>query len=83
MVVKTSKKRNPADVRAGINAGKIGQSSAAQRTGTKAEIADAAKGKDTAQQERLRATRRQTGTKCKLKVTHGTPEGVLIITCQN
>jgi len=63
MVVKTSKKRNPADVRAGINAGKIGQSSAAQRTGTKAEIADAAKGKDTAQQERLRATRRQTGNK--------------------
>ncbi len=58
-VLKTKFKSNPANERAGIDASKIGYSSAAQRTATKEEINTFQKtGRSTAQQERLRATKR-------------------------
>ena len=52
-------KSNPADAKAGIKGAHIGVTSAAQRTATKKEISDFQRtGRSTAQQERLRATKR-------------------------
>jgi hypothetical protein len=59
----TNRPENPANRRAGIDASKIGVSSAAQRTATKSEIDTFQNtGRSPAQQDRLRATNRERGT---------------------
>jgi len=58
-VFKRTLPRNPADVRAGIQAEYLGKSSAAQRTPTREEVETFQKtGRSPAMQERLRATKR-------------------------
>jgi len=61
--VSKTQKINPADARAGIDPTKLAMASTAQRTPTKEEIRQfQVTGRSTAQQERLRATRRSQGS---------------------